>query len=82
MARAIIRLSIQSGDASVRTRNRVANALIRDHGFRSVGTGSYERAGAGTSELITALRVLLAKLSRPDAAELDHLWVYIDNPEP
>ena len=83
MARAIIRLSLESGDASIRTRNRVRNVLS-DRGFSvgrpGAGTGSYEREGADVGDLVEALREMLEILDLPDAADVDHLWVYLGEP--
>jgi len=81
MARAIIRMSLESGGESVpRTRNRVNHALVRDRGFRLIGTGSYERRGVRRRQLMEALRAVLTELEQPDAAPFDHLWIYLDNP--
>jgi len=80
MARAIIRLSLESSEGSVRTRNRINDALVRDRGFQSIGTGTYERLGVRRALIMEALHAVLEALERPDAAAYDHLWVYLDNP--
>jgi hypothetical protein len=80
MAIAIVTLSLQSGEAAVRTRSRVRRSL-GDRGFsagtRRGGTGSYEKEGRAVSELLNALREMLEILATTDASEIDHLWVYL-----
>lgn len=83
MARAIIRLSVQyrSGLGS-RTNGRVKTALRR-HGFRSLGrTGTWECPDGTMDTLLGSVEELSQILRETDAAPIDHLWVYIDQPRP
>jgi hypothetical protein len=81
MARAIIRHSLNtSTGAGPRTRNRLDNALVRDRGFRNIGTGSWEGSGSVAS-MLDVLDELSRVLRKPDSAPIDHLWIYIDQPD-
>jgi hypothetical protein len=66
---------VQSADVSVR--NAVRGEL-EAAGFKRIGTGSFE--GQRTrSNLIGALTKALAHATQAEA--LDHLWVYLDEPD-
>ncbi len=79
MATATVRLSLDTSMHGVapRTRNRIDNALVRDRGWRNAGTGTWKKTG-GARNLLQALDVLSEELRKGDAADLDHLWVYIE----
>ncbi len=80
MARAIIRWSV-NGERSNQTGNEVVGRL-QQAGFERVGTASYEVDGAPMRHLVAALRDALDVLERPiGGGRLDHLWVYVDNPD-
>jgi hypothetical protein len=84
MARAIVRYSLQSGEAysHERTRRtRATNAIratLTEAGFESVGTAAWEGTGNPKAILGTVERVVA--IVREQAPEmLDHLWLYADS---
>ena len=84
MSRAVIRLSLEGSSydgesAGPRTRGRIRSMLERS-GFTLIGTGSYECRNAQQEQLLTAIRSMLDDLGESDAAPVDHLWIYLDNP--
>ena len=80
MARAIVRISFD-GDYGSPDTTRVRKAL-EGRGLRKVGTAVYEGL-ATLDQLTAALREVLDVLDDPTAdARLDHLWVYLDEPDP
>jgi hypothetical protein len=81
MARAIVRLSLETGTgAAPRTKGRLNAALVRDGVFRNTGTGTWEATGDYVT-LLGALDDLSRVLRLTDSAPIDHLWIYIDEPE-
>jgi len=80
MARAIVRYSI-NGEQTNATGNAVRK-LLQDAGFDRVGTASFEAFGPPQPILVAALRDALDILENPlGGGELDHLWLYVDDPE-
>ncbi len=80
MARAIVRYSI-NGESSNITGNAARGALWEHGGFERSGTASFDADGP-QEDLVTALRALLEVLDEmPGGGTLDHLWIYLDEPE-
>lgn len=75
MARAIVRYSFGSGDVPVR--NAVRGEL-EAAGFERIGTGSFEGQGSRGDLLNALIRALTAA---GEAAVLDHVWIYLDEPD-
>ena len=81
MARAIVRFSI-NGEQSNVTGNQI-RTLLENNGFDRVGTASYDADEMGTDQIVAALGELLQVLENPPGGgHLDHLWIYVDTPEP
>jgi hypothetical protein len=80
MARAIIRYSFEGGTQTAKkTRGKIREEL-RAAGFAHIGTASWEKHGA-RGELVEALTTVLEAAARPEAGALDHLWLYLDDPD-
>jgi len=81
MARAIIRFSIDGETTNV-TGNQI-RTLLQDNGFDKIGTASYDADGMAAVQIVAVLRELLPILEAPPGGgQLDHLWIYLDQPEP
>ena len=81
MARAIIRFSIDNESSNV-TGNQIRD-LLQDKGFDKIGTASFDTDGMDTASIVAVLRELLPILETPPGGgRLDHLWIYVDQPEP
>ena len=80
MARAIIRYSLDS-DASNATGNQIRTDL-EAAGFEKIGTASFEAWGIAQGDALNALDALFETLKNPPGGgNLDHLWVYFDDPD-
>jgi hypothetical protein len=81
MARAIVRYSING--ESRNTTGNAARSALQEGGFEKIGTGSFEADGITMPGAISALADLLTVLlDPPGGGTVDHLWVYVDEPEP
>jgi hypothetical protein len=57
--------------------------MLQDNGFDRVGTASYDVEGMNTDSIVEVLQDLLAIFRNPPGGgELDHLWIYVDQPTP
>lgn len=80
VARLIIRWSIEH-EKSNQTGNAIRD-IVKPLGFNAVGTASWEGVG-DTQSLLKALTVVIRTLhDMPGGGEVDHVWVYLDNPPP
>jgi hypothetical protein len=83
MARAILRYSLQSGNAysHERTRRTRATTAIRSAleaaGFASVGTAAWEGTG-DTATILGAVGEVVAIVKDQAPEMLDHVWFYVD----
>lgn len=81
MARAIVRYSINGEQTNVT--GNAARKHLEAGGFDRLGTASFEADGANQGALVLALRQLLEILEDPPGGGwLDHLWIYLDDPQP
>jgi len=84
VARAIIRLSTNDdkGEGALRPQVR---EMLKEAGFTSRGTAVWEASDKPLVELLKAVekatRILQREPSRLRPGTLDHLWVYMDNPD-
>ena len=75
MARAIIRYSFGTPDTDARKAIRDA---LDDADFERIGTGTFQ----GEGERRALIDALTEALAAADSAEtLDHLWIYLDEPD-
>jgi hypothetical protein len=86
MSRSIVRFSLNSppGEKSSKLNSEIRNRLELT-GFSRVGTGSWE-ANGDRQKLLASLGATLTWLSkrkttRYDQGTLDHIWIYLDNPD-
>lgn len=80
MARAIVRCSLNNDSGST-ARNLIVEKL-EESGFRRIGTFAYEVRGADTAEVLRKLgRVMTLLANPPGSGKLDHLWIYLDQPD-
>lgn len=81
MARAIVRLSLDNDYGSANT--NLARLILEDAGFEKTGTATYEADAPGTDDLLIALQKIVAVLQNlSGGVSLDHLWIYVDVPQP
>lgn len=81
MARCIIRFSLEGDNGTDTT--RIRNELERQ-GFQKIGTAVYEGDFPGEADraVVTKLQTVLSELQKLVVATgIDHLWVYLDEPE-
>jgi hypothetical protein len=56
---------------------------LEAHGFDKVGTASFDAADAEIGDVLSGLKALTTLLENPPGGgTLDHLWVYVDDPQP
>jgi hypothetical protein len=80
MARAIIRCSLNDDTGSV-VRNVIVEKL-EEASFTRIGTFAYEVRGADTADVLRKLSRVMALLANPPGSgRLDHLWIYLDQPD-
>jgi hypothetical protein len=84
MARAIVRLSTNNDKGQRALRSQVRD-LLTDAGFKSRGTAVWEADDKPIGELLKAVeratKILQREPSQFREGTLDHLWVYVDNPD-
>lgn len=79
MARAIVRYSFGSDDVQIR--NNVRGEL-EAAGFKRIGTGSFEAPTDAAESRSALIGALIKALEHAEHAQtLDHLWVYLDEPD-
>jgi hypothetical protein len=84
VARAIIRLSMNKdkGEGALRPQVR---EILREAGFESRGTAVWEASGLPVAPLLQAVARAAEVLQREPSplrpGTLDHLWIYVDNPD-
>jgi hypothetical protein len=81
MARAIIRYSFDNETSNAS--GRAIGTVLQDAGFVKQGTACWEATGAQLVLIHAALLQALDICQHPREAQgrLDHLWVYIDDPD-
>lgn len=81
MARAIIRYSASTGAPGNQMRRDIKTA-IKNAGFSERrGTAAWEIQDVTPKAIGIALAQISHVIQQADADTLDHLWVYVDNPE-
>lgn len=81
MARSIVRYSID-GEKTNATGNE-ARKILESAGFEKIGTASFEALDVDQAILLAALAQLTNLFANPPGGgRVDHLWVYLDEPEP
>jgi hypothetical protein len=81
VARAIIRYSASTGTAGNRMRKEVRTAIKRAGFSERRGTGAWELETKSPANLGVTLAEISAVIVKAAPDTLDHLWVYIDNPD-
>lgn len=80
MARAIIRYSFD-GDHAKNIRAEIRKRLTADGRFRRLGTASWESTpGTSIYDTVSAIRWALEVVEASPSGNLDHVWIYIDDP--
>jgi len=81
MARAIIRYSFDGDEGKV-IRGEIGKRLLADDRFMRHGTASWESTpDTLIKDAVNAIRWAL-EVVEGHADALDHLWIYIDDPQP
>jgi len=82
MARGIVRFSLDNDAAASGQNTTAARKLLESEGFVKIGTSSYESKDMPMNDVLGAIAKLCAQLHRlPHGVTVDHLWVYLDEPE-
>ncbi|MGB7587684.1 MAG: hypothetical protein WBM00_03140 [Solirubrobacterales bacterium] len=81
--RAIVRYSFNAEATATRTAMRVA---LQRLGFWRIGTASFEIRRTEEKpdvepRILEALEEIARVVGDENAAQLDHLWIYVDHPE-
>lgn len=82
MARAIIRYSFNKETSN--TSGKAVEKVLEHAGFGKRGTASWELANGQLADIRNALLKVLDVCENPKekVGRLDHLWIYIDQPDP
>ncbi len=80
MPRVIVRYSINR-EGGNQTGNAIRKA-VGNYGVGRIGTGALEGEGS-LDDMVNALRDVLDLVENPPGdGEVDHVWIYLDNPPP